>query len=230
MAVNSGPNGILQDGLTFYIDAANKDSYPGSGTTVTDIIEKETATLQSSGMFANNNAGVFAFDGVNNYYQYDPLSINMYSVSIWFNPSVGWNNTTYNSTPLSFDNFKVAVHFGDITGAYDSLLSIWTNDNQSNYYVGSGKTIDATWNHAAFNWETNKYQIYLNGESVTTSANLTPNLINTSYMDFIGVGKWFRSGYGTPFNGDMGPIQIYNRALLAEEVKQNYNALKGRFN
>jgi hypothetical protein len=229
MPTTAGPN-IVEDGLVFYIDPANQRSYPGSGTTVTDIMEKETTTLQSSGMFANNNAGVFAFDGVNNYYQFNPLSINMYSVSIWFNPSVGWNNTTYNSTPLSFDTFKVAIHFGDITGGYDSLLSIWTNDNQSNYYGGSGKTIDATWNHAAFNWETNKYQIYLNGESVTTSANLTPNLINTSYMDFIGVGKWFRAGAGTPFNGDMGPIQIYNRALSASEISQNYNALKDRFN
>jgi hypothetical protein len=228
MGTSYSPN-IVKDGLTFYVDPANLRTYPRSGTTVTDLKGKETATLQSSGMFANNNAGVFAFDGVNNYYLFNPLSINMYSVSIWFNPSVGWNNTTYNSTPLSFDTFKVAIHFGKITGNFDSLMSIHTNDNQANYYGGSGKTIDATWNHVTFNWETNKYQIYLNGKSVTTSAHLTPNLINTSYMDFIGVGKWFYAGAGTPFNGDIGPIQMYNRALSASEVKQNYNAMKARF-
>ena len=228
MGTSYSPN-IVKDGLVFYVDPANLRTYPGSGTTVTDLKGKETATLQDSGMFANNNIGVFTFDGATNYYQFNPLSINMYSVSIWFNPSVGWNNTTYNSTPLSFDTFKVAIHFGDVTGNFDALLSIWTNDNQANYYEGDGKTIDATWNHATFNWETNKYQIYLNGESVTTSAHLTPNLINTSYMDFIGVGKWFKPGSGTPFNGDIGPIQMYNRALSASEVKQNYNAMKARF-
>ena len=57
---------IVTDGLVFYVDAANKESYPGSGTTATDIISNTSTTLQSSGMFENVNAGVFSFDGGTN--------------------------------------------------------------------------------------------------------------------------------------------------------------------
>ena len=48
MAFSHGtPNSIVTDGLVFCVDAANKDSYPGSGTTATDIISNTSTTLQS---------------------------------------------------------------------------------------------------------------------------------------------------------------------------------------
>ena len=65
MAYAFGAPSIVQDGLVFYIDAANKDSYLGSGTTVSSISNptgSNIGTIQQSGMFDSNNAGVFAFD------------------------------------------------------------------------------------------------------------------------------------------------------------------------
>jgi hypothetical protein len=48
-------------------------------------------------------------------------------------------------------------------------------------------------------------------------------------MDFAGkilnIGSWWVFDY----NGALGPLHIYNRALSANEVLHNYNALKGRF-
>ena len=47
MPTTAGPN-IVKDGLVFYVDAANKVSYPGSGTTWSNIISGDNGTLSSS--------------------------------------------------------------------------------------------------------------------------------------------------------------------------------------
>ena len=39
----------------------------------------------------------------------------------------------------------------------------------------------------------------------------------------------FGGPFGNYFNGNIGPVKIYNRALSAAEVLQNYNQLKSRF-
>ena len=62
MAYAFGAPSIVQDGLVFYVDAANGDSYPGSGTTVTDLIGINNGTI-SGATFTNVNAGVWDFDG-----------------------------------------------------------------------------------------------------------------------------------------------------------------------
>jgi hypothetical protein len=46
------------------------------------------------------------------------------------------------------------------------------------------------------------------------------------------MGATHDSRYDAPnldLNGEIGPTQIYSKALTQAEVKQNYNALKGRF-
>ena len=68
MAVNSGPDGIVQDGLVFYIDAANTDSYvSGSSDTFSLANLSLTGSLKNNTSFISSNAGVWDFDGSDDY-------------------------------------------------------------------------------------------------------------------------------------------------------------------
>ena len=65
--------------------------------------------------------------------------------------------------------------------------------------------------------------LYLNGEQVDTDADTTaPSGDGTIRIGAHGAAS-------NLFDGDIPVVQIYNRALTASEVKQNFNALRGRF-
>lgn len=111
MANSFGPQSILQDGLVFAMDAGNNLSYPGSGTTVTDISKETEGTLVNT-VFSSDKGGIFQFDGSDNR-GYFPLLSNYlsnsstpFSISLWiknldnlsnydiyatFSPSTNWN-------------------------------------------------------------------------------------------------------------------------------------------
>ena len=67
MSLSRGPK-IVTNGLVLYLDAANKKSYPGSGTTWTDLSgNNNTGTLTNGPTFDSNNGGSIVFDGTNDY-------------------------------------------------------------------------------------------------------------------------------------------------------------------
>jgi hypothetical protein len=72
-----------------------------------------------------------------------------------------------------------------------------------------------------------QYKIYLDTVDVRNTNYGTPSVIQTTAL-IIG-GRLLNGSVNAAFNGDIGPVQIYNRALSASEVLQNYNALKSRF-
>ena len=70
MACNAGPD-IIEDGLVLCLDAGNKLSYPGTGTTWTDLAGSNNVTLTNGPVFGNNNGGSIGFDGSNDYAKND---------------------------------------------------------------------------------------------------------------------------------------------------------------
>jgi hypothetical protein len=76
-------------------------------------------------------------------------------------------------------------------------------------------------------WDGTNKRIYVNGVLRATSATLTGTVTqNTTGAAFIGIYGNF-AGY--PFNGRIAQTQIYNRALTAAEIQQNFNATRSRF-
>ena len=239
---------IVTDGLVFYVDAANKESYPGSGTTATDIISNTSTTLQSSGMFENTNAGVFSFDGGTNYID-SGITLDGFS----------------NFTLLSWANIPALGNgnYGTVTGVYDfvniggqSRARFFQRIEKSgaNYvhFVGFGtEQISAaanptiisnfsanTWVNLAVTYDGTNIKMYSNGDlDGTINAGSIGNLPPQGNFDgklYIGATNRLNSDnvthtIGNTLIGKVGPIQIYNRKLEASEVAQNYNALKNRF-
>ena len=119
MGAFGGP-GIVTDNLTFAIDPGSARSYPGSGTTVTDLSGTNNVTLANGVGFGSNNGGVFTYDGVDdqgsagNFFTYQAFTINL-----WVKP--GTSQVTYADIIDNYynvDHENHVVNYGQLTN-YD---------------------------------------------------------------------------------------------------------------
>ena len=84
MSAYSGPE-IANDGLVLALDAANPRSYPGSGTTWTDLSGNgNNGTLVNVPTYSNANGGSIVFDGVDDYVSGSISTINSWSMCLWY--------------------------------------------------------------------------------------------------------------------------------------------------
>ena len=218
MAFSHGtPNSIVTDGLVFYVDAANKESYPGSGTTVNDLINNNITGSMSGATYATSNAGVFNFDGSSDEIDFSTLNITgNFTISLWADT----NSTSY-QTAIQLSNSTT-------TGTNDSTIFVRNTyeANRWGFYDGStvllGAVLDLNrWYNLVMTKNSTTYTIFLNAEQENQN---TKNNINIE--DFL-IGR--RSYSNFYYNGNIATTQVYNRELSVSEIKQNYNALKGRF-
>jgi|694.fasta_scaffold05393_26 hypothetical protein len=209
--------GIVTNGLVLALDAAKKDSYPGSGTVWRDISGNgNNGTLTNGPTFNSANGGSIVFDGINDYVIHPTINlgtISSWSVWVKYNSLagepviLGSNSIDYYSL-FYFPGGKIFyVNYGGSLASLSYptglLLSTWYNITQTR----SGLTI----------------KVYLNGIDIGTMSGGSP----TSPTIFSVIGAERTGAYFSNIN--MGSTLIYNRALSAAEVLQNYNATKGRF-
>ena len=236
---------IVTDNLIQCFDAGNVKSYPGSGSTWTDLSPRAVdGTIYNSPTFSSNNNGLFEFDGSDEYIASDL--------------DVSWNNT--NSVTISFFVKPDALTGGDSVNAFLGKTN-WewqfmqnTNYLRFTYWNNAGGhtngaqisfpnfftdlsfvNVTMVWNHLE-NSGGGTYTFYRNGTLFATDAahgnpvNWTNASINQNRSEGIKIGgniyAWGSYGY---FHGSIGNVIIYDKALTATEVQQNYNAHKGRF-
>lgn len=234
MAQHYGPK-IVTDGLVLYLDAGDRNSYPGSGNTWYDLSGNNTHfSLINSPTFSNENGGCFNFNGAaaqggNNQYC---VSVNNFSV-----PSTGITVQCFvKRNAVTSSNFP-AIFFcgnnGDFTSAAGvGILLSSNNDNfYAAYYRGaSGGTsisiIESANNivNIAMTFSTNR-TVYRNGGN---SISLSMTSYSVSHSGLAYIGLW--QAFGRYLNSKIYNLQIYNRALSSSEIAQNYIAAKGRFN
>ena len=218
MAVGYNPK-VVTDGLVLALDAGNTKSYPGSGTAWTDTVGGNTGTLTNGPTYSSGDGGSIVFDGSNDYIQ---LSTNSdltfsgdFTYETWLLTDVqtGSKQVWYMSNNISFqftDNLSPDqfTYYSNITGT-------------KSYGIISNNT----WAHAVVTKSGNTLTGYLNGAQVWTD---TPGSSVTHDFSGIRIGtRATQSGYY--WDGKMSVIRIYNKALTASEVEQNYDALKGRY-
>jgi hypothetical protein len=218
MSVFSGPN-VVTDGLVLCIDAANPKSYPGSGTTWFDVSGNGRNLTLFNGT-SYNSAGYFDFDGIDDYAQ---TSIN----------GLG----TGASIPHSLEMW---VNFNTMTSPRWWLAVIGQFNTGAHHWIGTTTTQFGAWSAVcqrtptlspATNWmqivgtfDGTTLTYYVN--SVNTGGSCAASGFNFTNTDFtIGL----RIGAEAYFNGKVAVSSIYNRALSATEITQNFNALRGRY-
>jgi len=224
MAGHAAPN-IVEDGLVFYIDAANSRSYPGTGTTVTDLKGLRNGTLNGN-TFQTNNGGVIDFDGIDDNITFGTpqsgdimASTNSFTNSIWLKRT---GNTEYSNVMVIWQQRRSNLGYG-----YNGVAGTTTNKAYS--YVGASAlngndVIDQNvWHNFVFTINgSNAAKLYIDGELQSQGTRSAES--NVGSVFYIG-----RSSSGNYANMEVACASYYNRAISASEVKQNYNALKGRF-
>lgn len=235
MGVGYNPK-IVTDGLILCLDAANKNSYSGSGSIWKDLIFSNNATQVQSPTYSSNKQ--FDFDGgaITATGQVDSFSIadtaildsmNAITFEIWIRIStvqgVGSANMLFS---------KRSVNTNGYVGFFTSSAFVFRVGTASPTQLSWSTTpITSIWQQIVATVDGNGGNIYRNGIQVVNSPSYVGNFsnINTSANLLIGDVNPDNSGlFG--FNGSMSIFKIYNRAINSIEVLQNYNALKGRFN
>ena len=220
MATIGGAN-IVRNGLVLELDAASRNSYPGSGTTWTDLTgnNSNNGTLVNSPTFTSSNGGGLVFNGTNQYVT-DTINIasNPFTVICWVYPNV---------TPASNTLFgigtgtgtRLALHLRMVTNT--SFLFGMYNDDLTATVTG----VTGVWNCFAVTLTTGFVQsIYQNGIFNTSRTAGGYYAGNTT----CNIGRWANNN-AEYVNGNIANVQVYNRALSATEIQQNYNATKARF-
>jgi hypothetical protein len=221
---------IVTDGLVLALDAGNVKSYPGSGTTWLDKSGRgNNGTLINGPTFNSGNGGSIVFDGVDDYVTVNtPISLNLIqpsSINTWFY----FNNfDQVNSRIIECQDNNYSIQI--IRDGASGLLST----KNSNFQTGISGTTWFTpdfgiWYNITAIWipSTASTQLYLNGISQTGNFFNNIGIGNQPNKIVLGVRSDFFNT--TWLNGRISLTQIYNRALSAAEVLQNYNATKGRF-
>jgi len=227
MAGFTGASPIVTDGLVFAVDAANYESYPGSGTTWSDLAGSNDGTLTNGPTFDSGNGGSIVFDGSNDYVSIsNPSATNAgtvnSSISAWFKTSsdIVSNQTIYSErdgTTHIFSKLRIKSNKADyifltpsVTKVLNSSTSLSTN----------------TWHYVTGIKSGNDYSIYINGQ-LDISSTEDVGSFSTGGTISTNIGK---ETIGLYLNGNVAQVKIYNRALTPQEITQNYNALKSRFN
>ena len=218
MGVFAGPE-IAESGLVLELDAGNSKSYPGSGTTWTDLSNNgNTGTLTNGPTYSSANGGSLGFDGVDDYVQL-PNSLG-YSTEVsafaWFRSTgspLGGYHIIYGGVELEIS----IPTSGEIrTGVYTNVRYV------SNH--GSG-LVDGNWHQVGFTFSGTTKTSYIDGVSVGTQT--TAETLTSSFSDRT-MGR-FGNNSNYYLNGRISNTSIYNRALTAAEVQQNFNATRSRF-
>jgi hypothetical protein len=226
MTVFGGPD-IVTDGLVLHLDAANRKSYPGSGTSWNDLSGNgNTGTLTGGVGYNSANGGYLTFDGTNDY-------VNVpHSDSL----NITGNTTTFGGWIYSNTSTKYQLFVVKSTGASRQYGMFLSQEGLFKMYiilngvvVEGNVTLSSPWTSFAWNYILLVYngstiKIYINGSEVY-SASAAGNILGSTNPVRIG----WDPGQGFALVGSISQVSIYNRALTAQEIQQNYNALKGRY-
>jgi len=223
MAGFSGPN-IVENGLVLALDAADKNSYKGSGTNWKDLSGNSyNGTLTNGPTFSNTNGGVINFDGTDDYVDCGNVLASLTNLTLECFVKFGTQSTSYNgiiSKTLSNAN-GYEIRTAGYTSTTTTAQFRYVGDNGSPDF---GALTNGVWYHLVATGILGLQLVYKNG-SVYNSGTYAgiPSANSNSLL----IGKLAYAGLYA--NMSMGYARIYNRALTATEVLQNYNATKTRF-
>ena len=223
MALSHSPNSISSS-LIYNIDPLNSRCYTGSGITVNGLTSFGSGTLINGVGFTSTNGGCFTFDGTNDYIDFGSSFLTNQSYSLEF----VFKTTTTN----------VSVMAGKWTGAGTDWWAGVYNDSKfrfsCNVIPSSKIDIISTMNvnddvirNIVATCDANTYiiRLYVNGV-LNATGNGT-----TSPIDPGGIFTFSKFGSSGSFHlaGTLYNFKVYNRALSAAEIKQNFEATRDRY-
>lgn len=221
--------GVITTDLSLYLSAHDTDSYPGSGSTWTDLsTNANNATLYNSPTFSSDNGGILDFDGVNDYGDDASTTGTPFgfgSGAFTWESWVKFDNV--NTYSVVFDSrrrtsiFSNNLGYSDYIEASNGTYNVYRNT--STIFTSNTALSANTWYHLVLSrtsTATNDTRFYINNVLDKTTT------INVSFTDY---GNYYvgRNVGTSPsyLNGKLAQLRVYKgKALTASEVTRNWNA------
>ena len=223
---------IVTDGLVLCLDAGNTKSYPGTGTAWTDISRNNNNSTLNGPVFNSGNGGSIVFDGVNDYVSKSTINVSYLTVSAWakwtqFFSDLNGHALISNSDADTGEPLNGYLLY-QATGAPYNRVQALVYGTSVSAITSNSALSTGTWYNICFTYDGVAVRLYLNGV-LDISAAAAKGTIAASSADFI-IGSAYTTIGGSYFNGNIASVNLYNKALAATEVLQNFNATRGRFN
>lgn len=220
MAQHFSPR-IVTEGMALCLDAGNRESYPGSGTSWNDLVSSSNNhTLLNTPTFSSSNVGYLTFNGTNQYATAVGPAVGTrdFTVEIWAYPTSAPANSVLFDTN-SADNVGDGIMFSYVSGTF-----------YFRYFGSFSPTISTSltsgrWYHMVMSRIGTTVTGYINGSSVGTFTEAARNMSSTKYT----LGTFTtRNNYYFP--GYVSSVKVYSgKGLSSAEVSQNFSALRGRY-
>lgn len=201
---------IITDGLTLNLDAGNPASYPGSGTTWTDLSGNgNNGTLVNGPTFDSANGGSLVFDGGDDLVQLAGVPLPTTStVNLWIYP-----------IPSS-DSYGTLLTQGFFNGIWYAGATKRITYYYSGDHVTAQVLTENQWNNVVVVVNSGNVSFYINNILDSNTFTGAPSLV----VDSIG-----NDSISDSYKGKISNIQVYNRALSPGEVAYNFNVLRTRY-
>lgn len=219
---------IIQTNLLFWFDPANTDSYPGSGTTWSDLtVNNWDATLVNGVSFTGADAnGAMIFDGTNDYATQSNgvaasfVSQQSFTVGFWIKPDTSppSQQTVWGILQSETTQSRMQLRIYS-TGAV--RLGYFAQDLDSS----AGVITFGSWNYVVIQYDSSNdtSKIFVNGTQVA-SGNQGGLLAGTNRV--VEFGRFNGAEY---FKGRIGAVHAYTGAQSSTDINTNYDALRTRY-
>jgi hypothetical protein len=227
MAFHNGTN-LVRNNLTFAIDVLSENCYPGSGTTVTDLMGNRSGTLTNGPTIGTSPTKHINFDGSNDYLLYSnyipsELTTDSYSLEFWFTNNAGGGYEGVFGMGAGFQIY-----------ARSSKLEIYQSNNGSATYnvvngVKNSTSLgsEGDWNCAVLHRSGTTITFFINGVADGQHSASSGNTMGVGATTDMLIGTYSTGQFR--YGGELGPVRIYNRALTTAEINQNFNQQRDRF-
>jgi hypothetical protein len=234
---------IVTNGLVLSLDAADRNSYPGSGTSWRDLSGNGTnGTIVAAPTFNNGNGGYFTFNGTSQYINngniLNPTAVTPFSVSVWFRTSstatTTQNLVSKNLIASPFTGWQLGFNTSSGSAADVGKVGVVMVSNTTEVMrkITTVTYNDGLWYNATFTYDGSRNRtgmlLYINGV-LSTVINQDLTAITTTIQNGSNYNIASRNNLNQLFEGDIANVIHYNRAISANEILQNYIVQKPRF-
>lgn len=228
--VDSSP---VTSGLVLYYDPDNASSYPGTGTTITDLSGNGLNGTMSNITWTDP---YFVYNGTSSQVSVadnallEPGSGN-WTMEVWVNQTAPGNDVVLGKFDPGGLSADVSYSIRTTNTSYYAQLGSGSGSG-STLFVNSTTFVGTlnTWYQIVYvlkNGATKTLETFINGSSIGSVNHSLASILNTTANLYL--GSYNNGEYAQWFDGKIGITRLYNTALTSAQVLQNYNANRGLY-